>query len=92
MCDHLALELCHLLMWYRQWTLCDADATLEPGNWKEKDYETERTGTQYQCRDWDPVYALVRQNWLDWKVYKQAHEEADISLNISTSLGDSMGV
>jgi len=79
----------HLLTWYRKWTLYDAD---EPGNLKREDYETERTEAQYQCRDWDPVYALVRQNWLDRNVYKQAHAEPDSSLNISTSLGDGVGV
>ncbi|CCM04083.1 uncharacterized protein FIBRA_06242 [Fibroporia radiculosa] len=56
----------HCFTYLRQWTLCSADVTLEPGDFMTRNFTTERVGGTYNCLDWEPVYRAVEANWIDW--------------------------
>jgi len=63
----------HCFNYLRQWALCSADVTLEPGDFMTRNFTTERTGGTYSCLDWTPVYKAVEENWYDWEQYRDLH-------------------
>ncbi|KAH9838984.1 uncharacterized protein C8Q71DRAFT_704397 [Rhodofomes roseus] len=63
----------HCFNYLRQWTLCEADVSLEPGNFEERDFEREREGATRMCVDWEPVYSAAERNWDEWVQFRDAH-------------------
>ena len=63
----------HCFNYLRQWTLCDADVTLEPGDFEERDFERERESGTRTCLDWEKVYDAVEKNWDEWVQFRDAH-------------------
>ncbi len=56
----------HCLNYVRQGVLCDPDLTLEPGNFEERDFEVERLGGTHLCKNWNPIYEWVDNNFETW--------------------------
>ncbi|KAH7884129.1 hypothetical protein F5I97DRAFT_1898746 [Phlebopus sp. FC_14] len=62
-------HLHHCFNYLRQTLLCQAADSLELGDFMERDYEYERVGDTLVCRDWEPVYSALEENyrnWLEW--------------------------
>lgn len=55
----------HCLNYLRQWSLCQADLTLEPGDFTTRDFEQHRVGATHVCKDWGELYDSVSVNWRD---------------------------
>lgn len=66
-------HLHHCFEYLRQWTLCAADITLEPGDFTKRNFTTERIGATHTCREWEPVYDMVNAGWDSWEEYRIAH-------------------
>ncbi|KAH8109252.1 hypothetical protein DFH11DRAFT_951021 [Phellopilus nigrolimitatus] len=64
-------HLQHCFNYLRQNLLCQADATLEPPGWTEREFDSERVGGTRECGDWSAVYAFVEDNYWDWMAYRQ---------------------
>lgn len=56
----------HCLNYLRQMILCNPDLTLEPADILDRDFETERVGSEHVCRDWSALYNEVIDNWETW--------------------------
>jgi len=63
----------HCFTYLIQWTLCSADVTLEPGDFTQRDFATERFGATHTCRDWQSIYDETRSRWREWKSYQMSH-------------------
>lgn len=63
----------HCFNYLRKWILCSADVTLEPGDFRLRDFETDRLGGTYTCRDWEHVYDVAQRNWNDWREFKHQY-------------------
>ncbi|KAJ7640762.1 hypothetical protein DFH06DRAFT_1097857 [Mycena polygramma] len=59
----------HCLMYFRQIFLCNADMTLEDGDFASRNFTTDRVGQTRNCRDWDTVADWVDQNNREWAEY-----------------------
>lgn len=57
----------HCMSYLRQFFLCAADDTLEPGDFEKKEYVWNRMGHIRVCRDWSSVYDAAAENWEEWK-------------------------
>lgn len=55
----------HCLNYIRQWSLCQADLTLEAGDFTTRDFEQHRVGATHVCKDWGELYDSVAINWKD---------------------------
>ncbi|KAJ7220013.1 hypothetical protein GGX14DRAFT_695140 [Mycena pura] len=67
-------HLHHCLNYLRERALCQADLTLEPGDFTTRNFALERVGSTHICRDWDAVISKVENNWDDWvAVWKEFH-------------------
>lgn len=64
----------HCFNYLRQWILCAADVTLEPGDFMTRNFTTERFGAKHICRDWEPVYDIVNVKWDEWDRFREAHD------------------
>ncbi|KAG0700586.1 hypothetical protein DFH29DRAFT_615412 [Suillus ampliporus] len=49
----------HCLNYLRQSTLCQADLTLEAGDFTTWDFTQRRVGATHVCRDWGALYDYV---------------------------------
>ena len=56
----------HCLRYLREEILCEANTTLEPGDFTTSNFTEKRAGATYVCRDWTQVYNEVEQNWAAW--------------------------
>ncbi|KAG6919944.1 hypothetical protein DXG01_013293 [Tephrocybe rancida] len=56
----------HCLNYLRQTTLCSSDLTLEPGDFTERNFETDRGGALHTCRDWNAAYEMMDERWEHW--------------------------
>jgi len=63
----------HCFVYLRQWTLCGADVTLEPGDFATRNFTVETQGGTHTCLDWEPVYRMVEGNWPVWDQYRIEH-------------------
>ncbi|KAF8142291.1 hypothetical protein K438DRAFT_687413 [Mycena galopus ATCC 62051] len=71
-------RLQHCLNYLREMAMCQADITLEVGNFSERNFEIERQGGSYVCRDWEQFHAAVQLNWVRWRgVWKHYDTEAE---------------
>ncbi|KAK7032904.1 hypothetical protein R3P38DRAFT_2521166 [Favolaschia claudopus] len=67
-------HLHHCLNYLRERALCQADLTLEPGDFTERNFARDRVGATHVCRDWNAVISVVDENWNDWvSVWKEFH-------------------
>ncbi|KAF7312206.1 hypothetical protein MIND_00233500 [Mycena indigotica] len=67
-------HLHHCLNYLRERALCQADLTLEPGDFTTRNFEHDRTGATHVCRDWSAVISKVDDNWSDWvAIWKEFH-------------------
>ena len=57
----------HCLRYLREEILCEANTTLEPGDFTTSNFTEKRAGAAYVCRDWTQVYNEVEQNWAAWR-------------------------
>ena len=69
-------HLVHCMMYLRQLFMCNADATLEPGDFTAKNLEVDRMGVTRQCRDWQTVAGWIDQNAIEWAAYNNVTAEA----------------
>ncbi|OCH93222.1 hypothetical protein OBBRIDRAFT_699964, partial [Obba rivulosa] len=53
----------HYLNYLREFTLCAADATLEPPEVFDGDLSRHRSGVEYRCADWSAIYDFVGKNF-----------------------------
>lgn len=68
---HVSLEHHqHCLNYLRQRILCDADLTLETGDYRTRDFGKNRQGATFVCRDWEAVIDAVTLDWLKWNRYR----------------------
>ncbi|KAJ7352498.1 hypothetical protein DFH08DRAFT_859143 [Mycena albidolilacea] len=68
------VHLHHCLNYLRERALCQADLTLEPGDFTQRNFAQERVGATHLCRDWTAVISTVEHNWNDWvSVWKEFH-------------------
>ncbi|KAF5334556.1 hypothetical protein D9758_015773 [Tetrapyrgos nigripes] len=65
----------HCLTYLLSMTLCDADLTLEPGDFAERNWTVDRVGETHFCRDWDDVFGTGLLNWIEWYTWKKAHDD-----------------
>lgn len=64
----------HCLNYLREWSLCQADLTLEPGDFTTRNFTEDRTGSTHVCHDWEPVANAVAANWDSWlPVWRRLH-------------------
>jgi hypothetical protein len=67
-------HLHHCLNYMRERALCQADLTLEPGDFTQRNFAQDRVGATHVCRDWNAVISKVDDNWNDWvSVWKEFH-------------------
>ncbi|KAF8549286.1 hypothetical protein OG21DRAFT_1515397 [Imleria badia] len=57
----------HCLNYLRQCSLCQADRTLELGDFITRNFTTDRVGAIHTCKDWSAVYDRVTYEWSKWK-------------------------
>ncbi|KAJ7678484.1 hypothetical protein B0H17DRAFT_1015454 [Mycena rosella] len=67
-------HLHHCLNYLRERALCQADLTLEPGDFATRNFTKDRVGATHVCRDWNALISKVDENWNDWvSVWKEFH-------------------
>lgn len=66
---HPSHHFLHCLMYMRQLFLCNADATLEEGDFMARNLTMDRVGHTRQCRDWTVAAAWINQNFKEWAEY-----------------------
>lgn len=60
----------HCFNYLRQLILCEANGSLEEGNFMAKNLEKDRVGGELVCWDWEKVYTALDQNFANWKEWK----------------------
>lgn len=68
--DPVGPHLQHCFNLLRQWILCHADLTLEPGDFTERDFQRDRQGATHKCRDWEVAYDVVERDTVRWFKYR----------------------
>ncbi|KAK7052916.1 hypothetical protein VNI00_004236 [Paramarasmius palmivorus] len=68
------LHLQHCLNSLRQAILCQADATLEVGDFATRNFEVERFGATHTCHDVEVIYNEVQRDWLRWRRYMKGND------------------
>ncbi|KAF8902251.1 hypothetical protein CPB84DRAFT_1776311 [Gymnopilus junonius] len=66
-------HILHCFNYLRQWTLCAADATLEPGDFTQRNFTAQRVGATHTCVDWLPTYEMMKDKWLEWDHFRIDH-------------------
>ncbi len=54
----------HCLDYLRQTILCSAEDSLEEGDFLTRDHETQRTGGDLLCWDWEAIFKDLDNDWL----------------------------
>lgn len=62
-------HLIHCLMYMRQMFLCNADTTLEEGDFMTKNFTLDRTIVTRECRDWESIAEWVDENFREWAAF-----------------------
>ncbi|TFK18153.1 hypothetical protein FA15DRAFT_683358 [Coprinopsis marcescibilis] len=63
----------HCFNYIRQWTLCNADLTLEPGDFAKRNFTEQRAGATHTCVDWVPAYDFMNEKWREWTIFRAEH-------------------
>jgi len=66
-------HILHCYNYLRQWTLCSADATLEPGDFTTRNFTAQRVGATHTCVDWMPSYEVMKEKWMEWDRFRIEH-------------------
>ena len=66
-------HLLHCFNYLRQYTLCAADTALEPGDFTLRNFTKQRVGATHTCINWDPAYEFMKDSWIKWNEYREAH-------------------
>lgn len=66
-------HILHCFNYLRQWTLCNADVTLEKGDFARRNFTTERRGATHTCIDWVPAYEYMTEKWFEWEEFKRVN-------------------
>ncbi|KAF9562256.1 hypothetical protein CPC08DRAFT_382837 [Agrocybe pediades] len=66
-------HILHCFNYLRQYVLCAADVTLEPGDFTKRNFTTERVGATHTCVDWQPAYEMMAEKWAEWDEFRLAH-------------------
>ncbi|KAK0212017.1 hypothetical protein IW262DRAFT_1412950 [Armillaria fumosa] len=56
----------HCLNLLRQWVLCHADTSLEPGDFTKRNFKYDLGNQLHVCHDWDTLYVEASRNWHEW--------------------------
>nr|GAT49483.1 predicted protein [Mycena chlorophos] len=64
-------HLRHCVNYLRQRALCQADLTLEPGDFTKRDFTYDRTGATHTCGNWNALISKVDDNWNNWVEFWQ---------------------
>lgn len=67
-------HLQHCMNFLRELSMCRPDLTLEPGDFTQRDFQTERFGAVHVCRNLDPVYDILNLNWKQWAATRAERE------------------
>ncbi|KAF9077048.1 hypothetical protein BDP27DRAFT_1255055 [Rhodocollybia butyracea] len=79
---NLHTHIHHCLNYLLQMTLCDADLTLEPGDFTKRNFSEDREGEIHICRDWEPLYNEATVNWIEWYKFMKTHDTARTDHNV----------
>jgi hypothetical protein len=71
-------RLQHCLNYLREVALCQADMTLEVGNFSERDFRIERQGVGQMC-DWETFQKAVQSNWVRWRKVRNSEKPYEYS-------------
>jgi len=71
-------HLHHCFNLLRQWTLCEADTTLEQGDFTAHNYAEERVGVQHICRDWTAIVSALMDNQIEWRRWRKARKNKNV--------------
>lgn len=63
----------HCANYLRQWALCRADLTLEPGDFTHRDFDLDRKGATHECLDWSSIYNGLDLDWNAWISFWTSH-------------------
>ncbi|KAA1470522.1 hypothetical protein DENSPDRAFT_818147 [Dentipellis sp. KUC8613] len=66
-------HLQHCFDYLRRMSLCQADLTLEPGDFASRSLAGDAEGATHVCRDWEAVYDMLKVNWVSWFRYRAEH-------------------
>ncbi|KAA1478193.1 hypothetical protein DENSPDRAFT_661611 [Dentipellis sp. KUC8613] len=58
----------------RRMSLCQADLTLEPGDFVTCNFTASTVGQTHICRDWEVVYKTLQAGWVSWFQYRIEHD------------------
>lgn len=61
----------HCLNYLRQTLLCDANGSLEEGDFIERDPEVDRVGDTMVCQDWEKLYKVMNENDEDYARWRK---------------------
>ncbi|KAJ6612724.1 hypothetical protein B0H10DRAFT_287088 [Mycena sp. CBHHK59/15] len=67
--DSPSFHFTHCMTYLRQIFLCNADMTLEDGDFMSKNFTTDRVGQTRRCRDWWKVSDWINENNKEWADY-----------------------
>lgn len=70
--DHVAKpshHFIHCLTYIRQIALCNADMTLEPGDFMMRNLTVDRTGVTRSCKDWKRLGEWLNDNFKEWVTF-----------------------
>lgn len=59
----------HCLDYLRQVFLCESDTTLEPGDFKAREYAATPEYHTRVCRDWSVIFGAMEANYKEWQAW-----------------------
>ena len=67
----------HCFNFLRQGALCQADLTLEPGDFMSHNFTEDWLGATHLCRDWAAVYDKLEANWIEWMRFQKSSDNGE---------------
>lgn len=74
--EHQDHHYVHCLMYLQQIFLCNADMTLEVGDFMARNMTTDRVGPTRRCRDWSTAENWIETNFREWAESNGVHLDA----------------
>ena len=65
----LPLHLRHCIFYAQRFSLCEADSTLEPGDFLDVTYRRQMTYKR-DCADWTTLWKYAKENQLEFERYR----------------------
>lgn len=69
--EHARGHTHHCFNYLRDRILCQADTTLEPGEFTALNLSWRRSSGIKTCADWKPIFDYVWDNWVEWNVFRE---------------------